>query len=83
MIKKLSIFILQKGKQFESHWDHIMYIDLYTGSDSKNSYSSSSHPQTVMSKSEVAEKRRKPVTKQGLFALKFDSTLQEFESVSG
>lgn len=83
MIKKLSMFILLKSKQFESHWDHVMYVDLYTGSDSKNSYSSSSHPPTVMSKSEVAEKRGKPVIKQGLFALKFDSTLQEIESVSG
>lgn len=83
MIKKLSMFILQKGKEFESHWDHIMYIDLYPGSDRKNSYFSSSHHQTVMSKSEVVEKRGKPVTKQGLFALKFDSTLQEFESFSG
>lgn len=82
MIKKLSMFILQKGQQFESHWDHIMYTDLYTGSDSKNSYSSSSHPQTVVSKFEVAQKRGKPVTKQRLLALKFDSTLQEFESLS-
>lgn len=60
-----------------------MYIDLHIGSDSKNSYSSSPHPQTVVYKSKVAQKRGKLVIKQELFALKFDSTLQEFESLSG